>query len=1578
MPTAAPERDLAPSGAGPRPARVAEVIVSGERAARGCGYRVTDALVLTAGHVLDDAVNVDVRFDAGFESEWTVRAHGWRRLSGTDVALIDIDPPSGAEPVAPVRYGRIGDRAAGIVVQAIGFPRWKLRPDPDRPGRYREPAHVVGSVATLSNRRGHTLEIVVPSPPAAEPDPRRSPWEGMSGAAVWVGNTLVGVVTEHHPAEGLARLSAVRLDHAIDRLDDAERAALSGRLPFPAHSRLLVDVLPPPAWRLSTSAHQAQLGDIAPETLVGRGDEVDAIVRFCADDCQYALWQAPPWAGKTALMSSVALHPPAGVDVVSFFITSRLAGQSDSNSFTSSLIEQLAALVEEDPAGLAEAGARRGHLLRLLTAAADQAQATGRRLLLIVDGLDEDRSLESGSPIPSIASLLPRRPPANVRVLVSSRPDPPLPLDVPADHPLRAVDRWQLAPSDHGRDIEATAKDELRRLFRGPALQRDVLALLTASGGGLSGTDLEALTSSPPYLLEDLLSGQLGRSVSARPSAIPGADGVHERVYLFGHGQLQDLAVGQFGGSLGAYLTQIHSWAERFAQAGWPADTPAYLLRGYARRLATRGDTARMIALATDRARHACLLARTGGDMLALEEVADATVLAATQGPVDLGALLRLAYVRDELLERNRNVPVRLPAVWAAAGQTVRAVTLAREMRDARARVGALCAVIRTLSAAGQRSAAVSLVSDAEEVLNEVRYYADRDRALFALASAVLTSGDYDRAERIAWDIADHAARSRAMHHLVAAMVDDGHPDLAHDSIRALESTMSLLTGQARDEALQGLAVSATAAGVRDVLLRTLPHLREPRAVRDVFSRLGQAGQFALADQAIEAVNDTSRRAIALAELAVTGRRHDEGRARAYLERARAQAQAIHHPPSRAGILREIEEVWSGPDLGRRQNLKTAAIAAARAGDLSEVFRTVRYAGDQERRARLLLELCEFAPTPAEHAELLQTGLRTLEELGDDERAADLRCEFAVALIMLGRLDEGVALAVRVESTARAKARPIARNRALRALAPVLARAGRHDRASRLFRLISEPAERAELLGELVGGAAEAGDLDAVARLRAATDDPVHWDEVLIPVIVAARTRDAQDVDELAGQLQTDSGRAQLRQELARPALAHGDLARVHELVREASSDRERVDLFRALARNAPAPAVSGLVDLVVKSVPLMGEAIEQIRSLVVAAEAVRGTPRTEALLTAASRIFAGIFDELLRARALVELMEGVLAAGEPERARQLLTELPPQAPRDVAVRLAVTAARVSAPAPVFALVEPFPDARERQAALGELTRVFSRREPQERAAWLEQTQAELAVAVDADPQRYDRLGDQLAVLYVASGDLTSAMNTASPGVARELRQIHHELWPPARPVTGARSEPEPGADPPLSQIVRNCAEAGDHQRAEQLAGGLTGAAQQVALRWLAELALARGDHARTQRLARLLQRRRRQEVLSELLLAAVADGDFGRVEAVATELGEPNALARALTEVAVRAQPVSYVPVPVAGAPPTSHVSATIALGLARRPATAAGVEQMLVDVIGSTAWPAGLDAVALVALPALLSLSDDLDHDS
>ena len=114
--------------------------------------------------------------------------------------------------MAVARFGRTGGgRAAALTARAVRFPRFKLKNDDgtdvddDRPW-YRDSHQADGSVAVLSNRReghpgGHGAA------PERDPDPAVSPWEGMSGAAVWVGDRIVGVITKHHRSDELERLA---------------------------------------------------------------------------------------------------------------------------------------------------------------------------------------------------------------------------------------------------------------------------------------------------------------------------------------------------------------------------------------------------------------------------------------------------------------------------------------------------------------------------------------------------------------------------------------------------------------------------------------------------------------------------------------------------------------------------------------------------------------------------------------------------------------------------------------------------------------------------------------------------------------------------------------------------------------------------------------------------------------------------------------------------------------------------------------------------------------------------------------------------------------------------------------------------------------------------------------------------------------------------------------------------------------------------------------------------------------------------------------------------------------------------
>lgn len=212
------------------PHRIAEVITevvtaTGRCGRRGSGYRISADTVLTAAHTVAGATGIVVRCDADRPGEWSAPAAVTWAHKDSDLAVLTVVPPAAAPAlIGPARFGRIADdRHAVIGVHAAGFPLWKQRRGPG--GAFRELHVADGTVTALSNLRTGTLEMTV-TPAGTDPDPGASPWAGMSGAVVWAGRRIIGVVAEHHRSEGAGRLTAVRLDHALRRLGDADRREL--------------------------------------------------------------------------------------------------------------------------------------------------------------------------------------------------------------------------------------------------------------------------------------------------------------------------------------------------------------------------------------------------------------------------------------------------------------------------------------------------------------------------------------------------------------------------------------------------------------------------------------------------------------------------------------------------------------------------------------------------------------------------------------------------------------------------------------------------------------------------------------------------------------------------------------------------------------------------------------------------------------------------------------------------------------------------------------------------------------------------------------------------------------------------------------------------------------------------------------------------------------------------------------------------------------------------------------------------------------------------------------------------------
>ncbi|MEU7800686.1 hypothetical protein AB0B10_15585 [Micromonospora arborensis] len=458
----------------------------------------------------------------------------------------------------------------------------------------------------------------------------------------------------------------------------------------------------PPAVR---SAYLEQVRRIAPPELRDRDAELADLVAFCTSDSEhvYMWWLASAWAGKSALMSWFALHPPPGVRIVCFFVTGRHHRQNDRKAFIDNLLEQLAEVLGHRglPVGLTDS-TQEAHLAGMLSGAAAACQRSGERLVLLVDGLDEDRGVTVGPESYSIAATLPRYPPGGLRIVVSSRPDPPLPPDVPTDHPLRSgCQVRELKPSAHAQVVRIDAERELKRMLHAGGIEQDILGFVTAAHSGLSAPDLADLIGQDEWLVEDYLTSFTGRTFARNGTA-----------YVLAHEELQPTATKLLGSTrLRGYRQRLHEWADRYRDLGWPIGTPDYLLRGYFRMLSEQGDTARLVRHAVDADRHDRMLDHTGGDAVALEEVTLAQdALLASTNP-DLPAMCKLAIRRADLEERNKNLPLALPQLWAAVGNLARAEAIVRSIpEDGHRRHVALIWLAPEVAAAGDHNRAELLL----------------------------------------------------------------------------------------------------------------------------------------------------------------------------------------------------------------------------------------------------------------------------------------------------------------------------------------------------------------------------------------------------------------------------------------------------------------------------------------------------------------------------------------------------------------------------------------------------------------------------------------------------------------------------------------------------------------------------------------------------------------------------------------------------------------------------------------------------------------------------------------------------
>jgi tetratricopeptide (TPR) repeat protein len=689
------------------------------------------------------------------------------------------------------------------------------------------------------------------------------------------------------------------------------------------------------------SAYLKQVERIAPPDPPGvrdRDAERAELGRFCLDPdgASYLWWRAGPWAGKSALLSTFVLHPPAEVAgrvrIVSFFITARLAAQDTREAFAEVLLEQLASLLGQAVPPVLPEATREAYLLGLLSSAASACQEEGSRLVLVVDGLDEDRGVTTGPDTHSIAGLLPARPPAGMRVIVAGRPNPPIPDDVPDWHPLRdpAIIR-PLPASSHARDVQRLARQELRRLLHGSPAEQDLLGLLVAACGGLSVRDLADLGGVRRWEAEDILHTVAGRTFTSRPGFLTPRD--RPDVYLLQHEELQAAATDYLGDRLPRYHERLHSWAARYRARQWPPETPEYLLAGYFRLLDDLGDLPRMTEFARDLARHDRMLSLTGSDAAALAEARTALDRITAQDDPDLATALALACHRDHVADRNARIPASPSRVWAQvaaalaqAGQHQQAEAIARSITSPDWQASALAQVAAALAGAGK-------YQQAEAIARSITSPDWQMRALAQVAGALAGAGRHQQAEAIPMQ-AEALARSIA------------HPG---SQASALAQVAGALAGAGRHQQAEALAMEAEA------LARSITNPgSQAHALAQVAGALARAGRHQQAEALARSIAHPGSQAHALAQVA--GALAGAGRH----QQAEALARSIAHPGSQAHALAQVAGALAG--AGRHQQAEALARSITNPGSqahaLGLVAGALARAGEARSASRVAAATC--------------------------------------------------------------------------------------------------------------------------------------------------------------------------------------------------------------------------------------------------------------------------------------------------------------------------------------------------------------------------------------------------------------------------------------------------------------------------------------------------------------------------------------------------------------------------------------------------------------------------------------------
>ena len=382
--------------------------------AYGSGYLIAPRCVLTAHHVVSGVESLEARsLDS---DDWQHAKVAWSDQS-LDAALVQLNPdanaPSPALRLTQVRRKRLPGNP--LTVQAIGFPRVQRTETADEVRRDTE--QVEGLLKPLSYVKEGVLAFdVTGSRLRTKTSKDVEAWSGMSGAAVFAADELVGLIVEV-PTEWDGRF-LLRPSWDLCARDDFKKAfrdTVGQLLPDDPFERLAPAPLgSPEGYRVrATNFLEFYLSTAdARQPFGGRDVELDALDAWLADDqASRCLVVGEAGRGKSALLVHWAAELPDDWRVV--FIPISLRVETHRAEFA---LQALAAQLAHAEGEMLEIPAtdRAGYFYGKVSDYLAPSRGADY-VLVIIDGLDEGLGFEAFQP------LLPKRLPAGVKVLASAR-----------------------------------------------------------------------------------------------------------------------------------------------------------------------------------------------------------------------------------------------------------------------------------------------------------------------------------------------------------------------------------------------------------------------------------------------------------------------------------------------------------------------------------------------------------------------------------------------------------------------------------------------------------------------------------------------------------------------------------------------------------------------------------------------------------------------------------------------------------------------------------------------------------------------------------------------------------------------------------------------------------------------------------------------------------------------------------------------------------------------------------------------------------------------------------------------------